>query len=302
MGKHAFDNAPAHCAAYLRITEPIAPDIRGVETKWNMPLVRHSADLGSEALFPGVDHYVMTLHLGGAAVQRIDRPQLSQTASTGRLSLQAPGNGGTFRFRGAVDYAHFYFKQSLLCEVGDELGLGEGVELDDFFAEAFGIANDEASAYASRALDAEDPASSLEMDARAFVLVDSLLRALVRPHTHIFKEVGAVVREDVRAAIELIESDLSVPLRLSALAQAAGLSVYHFARVFRAVTGETPAEFLMRRRTERARERIVGSGTPFADIAYELGFSSQSHMNRHIRQRFGTTPTDIRRDFGRRSH
>jgi len=290
MGIHAFERHPEHCEAYLAIKMPNLPVLAGIDENWNMPVVRHSADLGPEARFPGVDHYVMTLHLGGASVQRLDWAE-QRPATTDCLSLQAPGSAGTFRFGGRVDYAHLYFKQSLLCEVGDEIGIGTRAEIADFFGRSLDRFGDDASTYIRRALDDDDPPTALEMDSRAYLLADSLLRSVLQPAR---PSTVRATRNDIRQAIELIEADISAPLRLSDLANAAGLSVYHFARVFRAAVGETPAEYVMRRRTEWARDLIVGTEKSLGAIAYEVGFSSQSHMNRHIRQRFATTPTALR--------
>ena len=62
-------------------------------------------------------------------------------------------------------------------------------------------------------------------------------------------------------------------------------------------TGATFSEHVLRRRLERAHDRlrgVHGSRARIADIAYEAGFSDLSHFNRSFRRRFGVTPSDAR--------
>lgn len=68
------------------------------------------------------------------------------------------------------------------------------------------------------------------------------------------------------------------------------------ARAYRVWRGEGMAEALRRKRVERATLRLRGSTAPLADIAAEIGFCDQSHMNRAFRAVLGRTPLDVRRE------
>ena len=94
---------------------------------------------------------------------------------------------------------------------------------------------------------------------------------------------------------ELIESDLTQDLGLSELAGAAELSAFHFARSFKAATGLPPHQYVMERRLARAQELLEGSHA-LAEIAYAVGFSSQSHMTDVFRKKLGVTPGKYRRE------
>ncbi|MDQ1077892.1 helix-turn-helix domain-containing protein [Pseudoroseomonas cervicalis] len=96
-----------------------------------------------------------------------------------------------------------------------------------------------------------------------------------------------------RRILERIEAELDTPLRLEALAAMAGLSPFHFQRVFQASQGVSPQGWVLRRRLERAR-RLLGGDTPVARIAASCGFSSQSHLTRAFRAASGTTPAAYR--------
>lgn len=89
-----------------------------------------------------------------------------------------------------------------------------------------------------------------------------------------------------------IEANLGTPLTLDALASVVGRSRFHFARLFKASTGATPHQYVVRRRVERARE-LLRAGTPIAEAAAEVGFASQSHLTAHVRRAFGCTPGQL---------
>ena len=86
-------------------------------------------------------------------------------------------------------------------------------------------------------------------------------------------------------------ADPAAPLRLTDLAKAAHLSPFHFHRVFQAVTGETPADFVKRQRLERALAQMAQPGRiPLSRVALDCGFSSPSDFARSFRQRYGVAP------------
>jgi AraC family transcriptional regulator len=292
MGAHAFDGEPEHCALYGAVGA--TPRVFGVRDRWNMPAARHRASLGPEAAFPGVGHYVLTFHVGGAHARRLDGGTWP-VARAGMLSLQAPLSAGAFASRGVVDYGHLYFQQSLLVEIGAALGVRDSVRVDDFFAMFDRDCARDAAAYLARAADLADPATAIEMDSRAYLLGLGLLRAARARSGWAEAAARRPARADLSRALALARERFAEPLRLGDLAAAAGLSPFHFARVFRDQLGETPAQHLMRLRTERAIELIRRTRRPLAEIAVECGFSSQSHLTRRVRMATGDAPGRLRR-------
>lgn len=89
-----------------------------------------------------------------------------------------------------------------------------------------------------------------------------------------------------------IEANLGTPLTLDDLASVVGRSRFHFARLFKASTGATPHQYVVRRRVERARE-LLRAGESIAEVATEVGFASQSHLTTHVRRAFGCTPGQL---------
>ena len=94
-----------------------------------------------------------------------------------------------------------------------------------------------------------------------------------------------------------IRANLATGILLADLARIAGLSPFHFARAFRVSVGETPHQFIIRQRVERAQELLHTSGQimTLTDAALQAGFSSQSHLNRCFREVCGMTPGEFLR-------
>lgn len=106
----------------------------------------------------------------------------------------------------------------------------------------------------------------------------------------------ALSNQRLNRAIEMIEDQLGGQIRLDDLAAEAGLSPEHLRREFKRCVGETPHEYMRRRRTERARE-LLSMGYTIADVAAQLGFVDAPHLNKLFKQRFKMTPAEFVRAF-----
>ena len=92
-----------------------------------------------------------------------------------------------------------------------------------------------------------------------------------------------------------IEEHLHEQLELADLAAAVGISRFHFARLFRLATGESPMRYLLRMRIDRAKQLLSEPCGLIGDIALELGFYDQSHFTRSFRRLTGLSPTEFAR-------
>lgn len=93
----------------------------------------------------------------------------------------------------------------------------------------------------------------------------------------------------VNRAQELLAEQLHQPLTLDHLGDELGLSKFHLLRAFQKETGLTPREWAMQLRTRRAKG-LLRNGVAVSDVAHDLGFADQSHLNRHFRAAYGITP------------
>jgi AraC-like DNA-binding protein len=89
--------------------------------------------------------------------------------------------------------------------------------------------------------------------------------------------------------VELMASEPERSFSLDALAAEAGLSKFHFIRVFSRATGQTPHAYLVNLRVNRARE-LLAVGTRPAEAAVAAGFADQSHLTRVFKRIVGVTP------------
>ncbi len=98
---------------------------------------------------------------------------------------------------------------------------------------------------------------------------------------------------------DYIDSHVDDNLSIQVLSQIAGVSSFHFARMFKIETGVSPHRFVMLHRVQKAKSLLVKSKLTLAEIAYQVGFSSQSHMSSSFRKIVGTTPGKYRKSLGK---
>ncbi len=101
------------------------------------------------------------------------------------------------------------------------------------------------------------------------------------------------------ALLKWIADHPGQPLSVPRLAERAGMSERTFARVFRAETGVTPAEFVERARTDAARQALEHTGDGVDRIAHDCGFGSMERMRRTFIRRLGVGPKAYRDRFRR---
>jgi AraC family transcriptional regulator len=107
----------------------------------------------------------------------------------------------------------------------------------------------------------------------------------------------------VNRAIDYVITHLGEPVRLASVSRAAGMSPFHFHRVFQALVGETVADFVKRLRLDKALSMMSQARRPsLTQIALACGFSSSSDFSRSFRQRFGAAPSTFDIDAWRDEH
>ena len=97
--------------------------------------------------------------------------------------------------------------------------------------------------------------------------------------------------------MQYIQENFAQEIGLADIANAARVSPYHLARLFKQVTGVTPHQYLIGVRVDNARALLsAGAGKrSIADIAEAVGFADQSHLTRHVKRLLGVTPRELAR-------
>jgi AraC family transcriptional regulator len=106
------------------------------------------------------------------------------------------------------------------------------------------------------------------------------------------------VAKDRRRAVESalwIDAHAAEPVGLGDLAERAGLSPYHYLRVFSSSLGVTPHQYLIRRRLCRAARLLTEEDRPITDIAFDTGFGDLSNFVRSFHRAAGVSPRGYRR-------
>jgi AraC-like DNA-binding protein/ligand-binding sensor protein len=98
----------------------------------------------------------------------------------------------------------------------------------------------------------------------------------------------------VQKARNYIEQHKAEPLSLSAVAKAAGASVFHFCKVFHKSTGLKFTDYVARARLEDARTQLLNPNRRISEVAYDVGFQSLTQFNRMFKRVFGKSPTEFR--------
>jgi AraC family transcriptional regulator len=134
-------------------------------------------------------------------------------------------------------------------------------------------------------------------------LVERLLKVheLARGESERFAAVRAGTREElyrrVCRARDYADALFADPITLSELARAACLSPNHLLRSFRQLFGETPHQFLTRRRLEEAKRMLVREGASVTEICFAVGFESHGSFSSLFRRRFGVSPSEYRQSW-----
>jgi transcriptional regulator GlxA family with amidase domain len=113
-------------------------------------------------------------------------------------------------------------------------------------------------------------------------------------------EAQAAARAPIRDLQALIAEHPAADLEVPALARRAAMSVRHFARVFRAEVGLTPATYVEKVRLETARRLLETTALPVEGVAAAAGFGTPESLRRTLARRVGLSPREYRARFGAR--
>jgi AraC family transcriptional regulator len=99
----------------------------------------------------------------------------------------------------------------------------------------------------------------------------------------------------LRRVLDCISARVADELTLAELAEVAGLSTFHFARMFKLAIGVSPQRYVSRMRLEKATAELAGGRLSLAQIALNARFSSQASFTRAFSRATGVTPAEYRR-------
>lgn len=129
-------------------------------------------------------------------------------------------------------------------------------------------------------------------------VADQMLHHLAReanePQRLSLEERTGLSHPKLLAAIAQMEARLETPAPLEEIARRAGLSVRQLERLFRTLLGTSPSRHYLGLRLEKARNLLVQTAMPLAQVAVACGFASPAHFTRTYHAAFGRTPSSER--------
>ena len=143
----------------------------------------------------------------------------------------------------------------------------------------------------------EKPGKEIVMRALVEQALVHLLRNYSTPRLSEELELSRVglVDRRIRRSVELMHTQLDQDLTLKALAAASYLSPFHFARLFKKLTGVSPHNYLAGIRAAKAQLLLAETDLPVTEIGARVGYLSGSHFTKAFRLATGTTPREFRK-------
>jgi AraC family transcriptional regulator len=132
--------------------------------------------------------------------------------------------------------------------------------------------------------------------------VESLTQALIIHLLRHYSEVAQIFTLEKRSltsnqlqqVIDYIHTHLDRNLSLVEVAGTINISPTYFASLFKRATGTSPHQYVIQQRVERAKLMLSKTDLAIADIALQVGFSSQSHLTQQFKRLTGVTPKQVR--------
>jgi len=141
------------------------------------------------------------------------------------------------------------------------------------------------------------PSGRLFLDSVEQALAVALVNGYAVRHRSVQTHRGGLGSARLRRIKEFVDAKIEDELTLREMAQSVELSRAHFARMFRKSTGESPHQFVLRQRIERAMTMLRADDARVVDVAVVCGFKTQQHFARVFRHVCGVSPTDYRLEF-----
>jgi AraC family transcriptional regulator len=243
-----------------------------------------------------VDHrHVLCLHLGDPVPvsYRVRHHERQGVRLHGQFCVVPAGSTTRWILSRPARSLLLRLVPSLLRETADVMGLGtRGAEL----AGSIHIRDPQIERIGWM-MQAEDhdsyPSGRIFADSLASALATRLLALQSRKSPSPSKPGRALPAWRLRQVVEYIEAHLDQDLTLVELAAVAGFSLSHFKPLFKQATGVPVHRFVLERRVERARARLLEGAHSMVEIALEAGFAHPSHMARCMRRVLGLSPSQV---------
>ncbi|MCA1654762.1 MAG: AraC family transcriptional regulator [Sphingomonadales bacterium] len=213
----------------------------------------------------------------------------------GAYSVVPAGAAFHWETTGPIDFAHFYFDPDLIDHIvatafdrnPSSVRLREVLGQTDSLVRLLALSVLEEVA--------SDDRQQAYLDDMLHLMVCRVLRLHSNAPNALSRAPHALAPYRLRRAIDYIEHNLSRQIGVGEIAEASGVSRFHFSRAFRQTTGSAPYAYLSERRVSVAKALLLSSDRPLAEIGRDCGFTSLSQFSRTPR-----LPSGLHADRARR--
>lgn len=277
------------------------PEASSLDRPWaGMTVQLHDWRAAGSVVSPAIDHDFVAMRYSGTV--------LLQQQRTGKVhrGLAVPGNvtihpcGYESRWSwdrpGAIVIARI--PQYVLVEAADgALKRTPRLELKNCFGARDVFVEPIMNLLAREIQQPAHPVQQLISESLSWALAGHLVQRFNVQRAPHSSDPAGINPHALRRVLDFMHAPSASVPTLTRLAQIAGVSRFHFARMFRRSTGDSPMAYLENLRLSRAQEMIRSGRYSLAQIAAAVGYSDQSHFTRRFRRKVGCTPAVYARHY-----
>nr|WP_322711279.1 AraC family transcriptional regulator [Nostoc sp. ChiSLP03a]MDZ8212483.1 AraC family transcriptional regulator [Nostoc sp. ChiSLP03a] len=277
-----------------------APALSSRQMNWNGVLVEQCNGSSSsfEIELPALADHWLNLHLGHPAplIQKRDDRLHKSAIQKGDTILVPAGQPSYWHRHEGVICAplHIHLKPELIAQVAETSNFNsDRIDLINCFSKHDLQLHNIAMLLLAE-LQSGSVMGRLYVESLTQILVIHLLRhysTLTQPITF---EDRNLTRTQLQRAIDYVHAHLNRDLSLAELASVVNISPTYFASLFKQAIGISPHQYVIQQRVEQAKFMLKKTDLAIADIALQVGFSSQSHLTQQFKRLTGMTPKQVR--------
>jgi len=274
---------------------PRAPQLSSEALGWQHIQAYRLANPASWQLdLPPIDRHFIVAHLSNPCQlsSRWNGLERRSRSVPGNIMIMSAHQGSHWEWKGEIEELHIFLDPKVMSAAVQELGdrsvqLLDGIGLTD-------MAIMDIAVKINTELSQPGLCGSLFAQSASHTLTLQLLRRHSTLSPNELLDRLDLPTHRLRAALEYIEAHLCEDVSLDAIAAAANLSTFRFARGFRKATGQPPHQYVIGRRLERAKELLRTTDEEIGEVARRVGFASQSHFTAVFSRRCGLPPRRYR--------
>jgi len=273
-------------------------------------LITSSKDLGWESIvvkeyqlppaqgsYPAFSQHDITLCLAPRPLrihQIIGKQSYVGIYSRGDICMTPAGIPGGYRAEGDDHFLQIQIEPQFLEKVAQQTGVDGSLELIPKFRDRNPQIEQIIMMLYSELNQGSGLGSELYIESLSNALAVNLLRDYAVKKTSLNLQSAGLSDSKLLLVTDYINDNIAAEFKLSHLAALAGISQFHFSRLFKQSVGMSPHKYVIKQRVERAKSLLKNPELSVTDIALSCGFNSHSHFGKYFRQFTGFTPKQYR--------